>query len=153
MGNINHNRPQLRFTDNIRRVLLHEQQDNSFKADKPVRPPKKEVDFGFQEGEEELCLSFLDATEAYFKAFSEFTQTILGPGSTKTKKILSDKAEAYLRAKIRELINRMLAAAIAKKESGLMAFCKYFQKSAGKGAMIIDIMADEMSMMEKKIGA
>jgi hypothetical protein len=150
MANINHNRPYLRFIDNLRRVLVEADSMN-----KPVKESKIPATCNkrhilFTENELELCNGFLTAVYNYYECYEDFLENFMKRSGNKD--IMLKDAEEVLRMHIRALVTGYIRVKLDNnKDSGLYKFWKLTEKGFGSDGIIPEMIIQEIKDLEKNI--
>jgi len=164
MTNLKHNRPYLKYIDNLRRVIaasdpsikpacvLKVQKPTSISLEtKPTRAPKESVPIEFYGNELALCSAFLNAVDSFFACSTEFFEGFFKKNSSSRQKNV-EEAEANLRECIRELLfGYMQVIHNNDKKSGLHKFWKLLFKGQGKSGVIAEMIAQEMNAINEAL--
>ncbi len=159
MANINHNRPYLKFIDNLRHVLAdadRRSKPENIQSLRIEKEPKtlvvrKSRQIVFYGNEWELCNDLFVAIEAYFDCFNDFLKHF--PKGSGGRKIKLEEAEAALRKCISLFLAEYVQVkAINAKNSGLHKFWKLLVKGLETDGIIAEMISQEIRVMDDAMG-
>jgi hypothetical protein len=150
MANFNHNRPHLRFVDNLRRVLS--EADSRSRPDKESKIPatRKMKQILFTENELELCNGFLTAVVNYFECENDFLENFMKKPDKMGNKL--KESEETLRRHIKALVTRYVRIELGNKKDGLLyKFWKQLEKGLATDGIITEMIIQEIKALEENI--